>query len=80
MFAKNVLSIFLALGYRYSLQYSLANPNRGVPIFKKSVPISEFVQISEVTLFLWSCISKDTLLQGHSINTNHCLYYVQVVK
>ena len=35
------------------VQYTLANPNRGVPILKKSVPISEFVRISEVTLFLW---------------------------
>ena len=30
------------------LQYTLANPNRGVSIKKKSVPISEFVRISEV--------------------------------
>ena len=29
-----------------TIQYTLANPNRGVPI-------SEFVRISEVTLFLW---------------------------
>ena len=36
-----------------ALQYILANPNRGFPISKKSVPISEFVRISEVTLFLW---------------------------
>ena len=35
------------------VQYTLANPNRGVPIFKRSVPISEFVRISEATLFLW---------------------------
>ena len=35
------------------IQYTLANPNRGVQIFYKSVPISEFVRISEVTLFLW---------------------------
>ena len=30
------------------VQYTLANPNRGVSIKKKSVPISEFVGISEV--------------------------------
>ena len=30
------------------IQYTLANPNRGVSIKKKSVPISEFVRISEV--------------------------------
>ena len=30
------------------VQYTLANPNRGVSIKKKSVPISEFVRISEV--------------------------------
>ena len=31
-----------------SIQYTLANPNRGVSIKKKSVPFSEFVRISEV--------------------------------
>ena len=30
------------------LQYTLANPNRGVPTQKISVRISEFVRISEV--------------------------------
>ena len=30
------------------IQYTLANPNRGVSIKKKSVPISKFVRISEV--------------------------------
>ena len=35
------------------IQYTLANPNKGVPIFRRSVPISEFVRISEATLFLW---------------------------
>ena len=35
------------------VQYTLANPNRGVQILKKSVPIREFVRISEVTLFIW---------------------------
>ena len=30
------------------IQYTLANPNRGVSIKKISVPISEFVRISEV--------------------------------
>ena len=35
------------------IQYTLVNPNSDVPILKKSVPISEFVRISEVTLFLW---------------------------
>ena len=30
------------------IQYTLANPNRGVSIKKKTVPISEFVRISEV--------------------------------
>ena len=38
---------------RYYLQYTLANPNRDVQIFNKSVPISEFARINEVTLFLW---------------------------
>ena len=32
------------------LQYTLTNPNRGVPIFLKSVPISEFARISEIVL------------------------------
>ena len=32
----------------YTIQYTLANPNRGVSIKKKSVPISELVRISEV--------------------------------
>ena len=31
-----------------SIQYTLANPNRGVPIKNKFVPISELVRISEV--------------------------------
>ena len=35
------------------LQYTLANPNRGVPIQKIHVPITEFVRISEVALILW---------------------------
>ena len=30
------------------IQYTLDNPNRGVSIKKKSVPISEFVRVSEV--------------------------------
>ena len=34
--------------YILLVQYTLANPNRGVSIKKKSVPISEFVRISEV--------------------------------
>ena len=33
------------------VQYTLANPNKGVPIFKRSVPISEFVRISEGVLY-----------------------------
>ena len=36
------------LTWNYPIQYTLANPNRGVSIKKKSVPISEFVRISEV--------------------------------
>ena len=32
------------------IQYTLANPNRGVPIQKISVPITEFVRISEIAL------------------------------
>ena len=32
------------------LQYTLANPNSSVPMFKKIVRISEFVPISEITL------------------------------
>ena len=35
------------------LQYTLANPNRGVPIQKISFPITEFVRISEVALIIW---------------------------
>ena len=35
------------------IQYTLANPNRGVPIQKIHVPITEFVRISEVALILW---------------------------
>ena len=36
----------------YSLEYfdRKYNPNRGVPILKKTVPISELVRTSEVTL------------------------------
>ena len=34
--------------WKFGIQYTLANPNRGVSIKKKSVPISEFVRISEV--------------------------------
>ena len=43
---------FIPLIFKYYvyliLQYTLANPNRGVSNMKKSVPISEFVRISEV--------------------------------
>ena len=35
------------------IQYTLANPNRGVPIQIITVPITEFVRISEVTLIIW---------------------------
>ena len=35
------------------IQYTLANPNRGVPIRKISVPITEFVRISEVASIIW---------------------------
>ena len=35
------------------LQYTLTNPNRGVPIRKDSAPITELLRISEVTLILW---------------------------
>ena len=35
------------------IQYTLANPNRGVPIQKILVPMTEFVRISEVALILW---------------------------
>ena len=35
------------------VQYTIANPNRGVPIRKISVPITEFVRISEVALIVW---------------------------
>ena len=38
---------------RMRIQYTLANPNRGVPIQKISVPITEFVRISEVALIIW---------------------------
>ena len=34
------------------IQHTLASPNRGVPIQKISVPITEFVQISEVALII----------------------------
>ena len=39
------------------IQYTLANPNRGVPIKKKSVPISESVRISEVIHLYGECCS-----------------------
>ena len=38
--------------YLYNMQHTLANPNRGVPIQKISVPITEFVRISEVALII----------------------------
>ena len=41
------------LDYYTVLQYTLSNPNRGVPIQKISVPITEFVRISEVALIIW---------------------------
>ena len=34
------------------IQYILANPNSPVPLRKEIVPISEFVRISEIALFL----------------------------
>ena len=40
-----LLVYFICIFY---IQYTLANPNRVVSIKKKSVPISEFVRISEV--------------------------------
>ena len=54
------------------LQYSLANPNRGVPIQKISVPITEFVRISEIALILWRInnnkICDNPLLLAYSFN------------
>ena len=51
---------------------TLANPNRGVPIQKISVPITEFVWISEVALFLWKInntkICDNPLLLVYSFN------------
>ena len=44
--AKMIMHIF-------HIQYTLANPNRGVPIQKISVPITEFVRISEIALVIW---------------------------
>ena len=48
--AKIVYKIYAPINISSILevQYTLANPNRGVSIKKKSVPISEFVRISEV--------------------------------
>ena len=40
---------------QYVIQYTLANPDRGVPIQKVSVPITEFVRISEVKVALILC-------------------------
>ena len=40
--------VLWVISVRLHIQYTLANPNRGVSIKKKSVPISEFVRISEV--------------------------------
>ena len=34
------------------IQYILGNPNSPVPLRKEFVPISEFVRISEIALFL----------------------------
>ena len=52
--AKNQLSApgsFFNQFVRYKyIQYTLANPNRSVPMFEKIVRISEFVPISEITL------------------------------
>ena len=42
---KSKVSIIQSI--QYIIQYTLANLNRGVSIKKKSVPISEFVRISE---------------------------------
>ena len=36
----------------FSVQYILANPNSPVPLRKEFLPISEFVRISEIALFL----------------------------
>ena len=36
----------------YDVQYILANPNSPVPLREEFVPISEFVRISEIALFL----------------------------
>ena len=46
--ARNNESIITGPDQNIVIQYTLANPNRGVSIKKKSVPISEFVRISEV--------------------------------
>ena len=42
----------LISGFLIELQYTLANPNRGVPILNICSD-SEFVRISEVALILW---------------------------
>ena len=61
------------------LQYTLANPNRGVPIQKIYVPITEFVRISEVALIIWRTnnteICGNPLFLVQSFNTlliNYC--------
>ena len=47
--SASLLYLYHSLEYDFSvLQWTLANPNRGVPIHGISVPISEFVRISEV--------------------------------
>ena len=37
------LDLVEVVTFDYTLQYTLANPNRGVPIGRLSVPISKFV-------------------------------------
>ena len=57
---------------KIKIQYTLANPNKGVPIQKISVPITEFVRIREVTLILWRIdntkICDNPLLLVYSFN------------
>ena len=56
MYSYRWLNVLELQGKYYSIscliQYILANPNSPVPLRKVFVPISEFVRISEIALFL----------------------------
>ena len=68
LFQENIRKILLKplRSREYTgIQYTLANPNRGVPIRKISVPITEFVRIGEVALLVWRI--NDTKICGYPL-------------